>query len=499
MPVELFDVELGQPQAPVKATRSAPVLPLAGEALPSWLLRYAAPLGVAPETLLFGDVEMALAGNPEWWRKPDPRLIDTIVETTGVPHDRVHGLTLLNWPDCGIDDAMPDRFSHQRFVAAKPAQQNRRMSVCPECLSEDDDPYIRRDWLIGWVGACAMHHIKLVRTCPECGGKLRLPSLRARTHAALGRCHRCMFDLARAHGHVVPDAAIDLQQRLLDQRPTGDIELPDVGVFDWPVVVALLDALLGVVWLDTKPQNRARLFARIEDDLRCAPLGAADDGADALTILAWITQPWPRSIQLALGLLNASRVARQMQRWPYLPERVRERVEAVLIGALPNFVHGADRGWWRPWIDNLPETGDELRAMAMREPLPHRRQRLMALADVRDGMPVDVAAEATDVTPRTLYIWLRRGAKGGLEAALERPVWRYLTEPQARELIEWISTASPYSARWRCDRVVNEARRRFRVEITEHVAQAMLRRYGPWPKRRRLPLKRRLTVAPVYD
>ena len=167
MPVELFDVELGQSQAPMTATRSAPVLPLASEALPSWLLRYAAPLGVAPETLLFGDAEMALAGNPEWWRKPDPRLIDTIVETTGVRHDQVRGLTLLDWPDSGIDDAMPDRFSHQRFVAAKPAQQNRRMSVCPECLIEDDDPYIRRDWLIGWVGACAMHHVKLVRTCPE--------------------------------------------------------------------------------------------------------------------------------------------------------------------------------------------------------------------------------------------------------------------------------------------------------------------------------------------
>ncbi|WP_336966814.1 TniQ family protein [Sphingobium aquiterrae] len=499
MSVELFEAELGDTQAPVTAARAAPVLPLAGEALPSWLLRYAAPFGIAAERLLFGDAEMALARNPEWWRKPDPRLIDTIADTTGVPPERVRALTLLDWPDSGIDDAMPERFARQRFVVAKPAQQNRRMGVCPECLSEDDDPYIRRDWLVGWVGACARHRVKLVRACPQCGGKLRLPMLRAKAQMALGRCQRCLFDLARAPGHIVPDAVIDLQQLLLDQRPCGDIALAEIGMFDWPVVVALIDALLGVVWLDTRPQNRARLFARIEHDLRCAPLGAADDGADALTILAWLTQPWPRRLQLALGLLHASRVARQMQRWPHLPEAVRDQVEAVLLGALPNFVHAADRGWWRPWIDNLPQSGDELRAMAMREPLPHRRQRLMALADVRDGMPVEVAAEAADVMARTLYNWLRRGAKDGLEAALERPVWRYLTEPQARELIEWISTASPYTPRWRCDRLVNEARRRFRVEITEHVAQAMLRRYGPWPKRRRLPLKRRLTVAPVYD
>lgn len=63
MPVELFNVELGQSQAPAKAVRSASVVPLAGEALPSWLLRYAAPLGIAPEMLLFGDAEMAIAGN----------------------------------------------------------------------------------------------------------------------------------------------------------------------------------------------------------------------------------------------------------------------------------------------------------------------------------------------------------------------------------------------------------------------------------------------------
>jgi transposase len=69
----------------------------------------------------------------------------------------------------------------------------------------------------------------------------------------------------------------------------------------------------------------------------------------------------------------------------------------------------------------LPETGDELRAQAAREPLAHRRARLMAIADVRDGLSVEAAAEVADIKPRTLYNWIKRGAQGGLEAALERP------------------------------------------------------------------------------
>ena len=72
----------------------------------------------------------------------------------------------------------------------------------------------------------------------------------------------------------------------------------------------------------------------------------------------------------------------------------------------------ANAARWRAWIDNLPQTGEELRAQALRERLPHRRARLLAIADVRDGMPVEAAAEVADVRPRTLYRWIKRGARG---------------------------------------------------------------------------------------
>lgn len=497
MPADLFTVELldgPEPDAPALPAR---VMPLPGEALGSWLLRHAAPLGIAPEPLLFGDRESELTADPEWWRKPDPLVVAAIARGTGVAVDHIRSLTLLDWPGHGRDDTVPERFGRQRFTSARPSQQKRRIGICPECLAEDDIPYIRRDWTVGWVGACARHHAIHVRTCPECGAKLRLPSLGSRAHFAPERCPRCASHLARVPSRRAPAPMVLLQQRLLDARPDGIIDLPGIGVFDWPVAVALFDALLGIVWFDTKAKARDQLFARIERDSGCQPFGDAGEGVDGLSILAWMLDDWPRHTQMAFAVLRASRPRRQMRRWPHLDVHVRAQVEAVLLGAWPD-QNNADRGWWRPWIETLPETGDDLRAMARQERLPHRRQRLLALADVRDGLPVEVAAEAAGVMGRTLYIWLRRGAKDGLGAALERPRWQYLTEHQARELIGWIGAASPYSPRWRCDRVVNEARRRFGTEITVHVAQAMLRQHGPWPKRMRHQ-KRRLTVAPVYD
>lgn len=291
---------------------------------------------------------------------------------------------------------------------------------------------------------------------------------------------------------------MQFQRRMLDGRPSGIMDLPEVGAVPWPVAVALFDVLLGVVWIDTKPMARDQLFTRIARDLGTGPFEEIADAYQGLAILAWMFGAWPTRAQAALAILRAARPRRQIQRWPNLDAESRSKVEALLLAAWPDEHHRPERAWWRAWIDTLPETGDDLRRQAARERLPHRRARLRAIADVRDGLPVEVAAEIADVLPRTLYRWLKRGAKGGLDAALERPRWQYLSEPQVMELAEWISTASPDGPRWRANRVQNEARRRFAVEISVHVAGRLLRKHGPW-RRRKVLAKKRLTVAPVYD
>ncbi len=498
LPAEIYEVEFFDAEAVEARRLPARVAPLPDEALPSWLLRIANPFGVSPEALLLGDGEADLAAHPEWWRKPDPLLVAALARGAGVTNDDVRSLSFAEWPDNGRDDALPERFSRQRFTVERPTRQTRRIGVCPDCLAEDDIPYIRRAWTLGWLAACPEHSTVLVRACPECGTKLRLPALSSRDHFAPDRCPRCAFRLARSVSRPAPEPVVRFQQRVLSGRQKGIVDLPEVGVLAWPVAVALFDVLLGAVWIDTKPFARDQLSARIARDLRAEPFGEIADAYQGLAILAWMFEAWPTRAQAALAILRAVRPRRQLLRWPNLDAAIYAEVEKLLLAAWPDRGREPERAWWRAWIDTLPETGDDLRARAARERLPHRRARLLAIADVRDGLSVEVAADIADVLPRTLYRWIKRGAKGGLDAALERPRWQYLTEPQVMELAKWIAAAPPDGPRWRSDRVQGEALRRFAAEISIHVADRLLRRHGPW-RRRKILKKRKLSVAPVYD
>lgn len=114
-----------------------------GEALASWLLRYAEPFGLAPEDLLLRTTEAELAGRGDWCRRPHSALIERLAQATGIDPTTIADMTL--WSGDQASDDMRDRFSWLRFQAALPANgQRRRIAVCPLCLAEDETPCVRR-------------------------------------------------------------------------------------------------------------------------------------------------------------------------------------------------------------------------------------------------------------------------------------------------------------------------------------------------------------------
>src|SRR5918997_1626997 len=87
------------------------------------------------------------------------------------------------------------------------------------------------------------------------------------------------------------------------------------------------------------------------------------------------------------------------------------------------------------------EEAAELRALARVERDPRKRVRLLAIANVRDGMPVAEAARATGMGRATLYRWLAREQTGGPAALADRPRSgrrRKLDAAQRAEVRTWI-------------------------------------------------------------
>jgi len=351
---------------------------------------------------------------------------------------------------------------------------------------------------LGWITACPAHGTVLVSECPDCGTKLRLPRLSSGDYFAPDRCARCAFRLGRADDRRAHESVLDLQARMLDGRNREVFDLLGHGIIPWPVAVALFDVLLGAVWIETKPNARTRLFARIANDIGRDELGANPTGSyEGLAILAWILAGWPDRLRIAIALLRARRPRRQLERWQDLNDEVRCGGEALLLAAWPDETADPDRAWWRSWIESLPDTGDDLRARADTERFPHRRARLLALADVRDGMPVELAADAAGITPRTLYTWLKRGAAGGIEAAFDRPSG-LLSQAQRIEIAHWIAEAPASGPRWRANRV-KKVFQRYGLEVSLDVAGHFLRDYGPWRRRRAIIARRRNVDPSVAD
>jgi hypothetical protein len=310
----LFSVELFEPAGPEtnEHRRQLPgrVTPLPGEALGSWLLRHAEPFGLAPEALLPRSCDVELAATTEWWRRPHQALIDGLAKRTGLSAAEIGAMTCAGWRGDGRSDEMPERFSRLRFQNVRPVtRQMRRASVCPRCIAEDETPYIRRNWTLGWITACPSHGKVLVSECPDCRTKLRLPRLSSGNYFAPDRCARCAFRLGQANDRRARESGLELQTRMLDGRDRGVFDLPGHGLIPWPVAVALFDVLLGAVWIETKPGARTRLFARIARDIGHDELGENPTGSyEGLAILAWILAGWPDRLRITIAILRARRL-----------------------------------------------------------------------------------------------------------------------------------------------------------------------------------------------
>lgn len=201
---------------------------LPGESFSSWFARTAAANGLSP-VKLYG---VAMPGAYRYTRDLDryiePHLLDSLAERTGVPKQRLLGGTLARWGGkiFDVDDGL-GKLQWLPVAGGDDGQRSFGQQVCPICLREDAQPYLRATWRLAFVTTCDRHRQQLIDRCPECGEAIQV--LRAGLSGAV-RCWKCQADLGQAHTDAAQDdAEIRRQNRLLDIASAGWTELGHYG------------------------------------------------------------------------------------------------------------------------------------------------------------------------------------------------------------------------------------------------------------------------------
>lgn len=501
---DLFTVTALAPIPAMKARLPLHVAPLPDEALVSWIARFSIALRLSPSALgrmVFG---VDAKADPEWWRRPSAEMLAAISSKTSIEARTLAAMTFAGWSSARGDEA-PERLGGNRSYALPPrhSRHDRRVNICPLCLAEDRHGYLRLIWMNGWAGVCPEHRVILTGRCPSCRCVLRIAGLNARETVDLTICRKCHVKLVSAEGVPAHPAALRLQKILIAGKQSNRAELAGVVSLDWPTTMALIDVLLGMVWIDIPRKHRERLFGRVANDL---DLGEHNNivwssNYGGLLILAWLLEHLAKHLSAAIAILHAPRLDRLLARVPDLSGEMSDRLRVILAPAIASSPKG--RRSWSNWIKNLPETGIDLRGRAFGERYKLRRQRLFAFAAIRDGATVEAAAESVGVIARTLYRWLHQGAEHGLEAALERSRRRSkLSGAQAEALGRWTAADRARQSR----KAINaQALVMFGVSLNADEAYAVLRVHchaGP-RRRRRLwkpkPLQCMIVAEPTHD
>jgi len=414
--------------------------------------------------------------------RPSKEQLAIVAAGTGVSLEQLEAMTLADWPQARLDE-------HQRRLSAQytlhpPARHatDRFVVGCLRCLAEDEHPYVRRDWMIGWQAACAHHQCRLVHRCPVCSAELRIADLSGRDVVVMDRCRRCGTPWRQLGAPAASPAVIGLQGQLLDMKRHGAAVLPGLGHVDWATFTVIVDLIAGAMWWQTADYHRERLFERILRDLDMAANDRlriewpSNDGT--LLTLAWLMADWPIRLEQMLEGLHAPGVEDLLDRLPDVDDGLRQRARGLLGSASNYRQREVTEENWRGWLGRLVASGMDFRAMARNERRQGYTERLVVFAMLAEGRSIEEAAAWAGLKPETIERWIEVAVTYGIHMVIEKPARVCdLTPDQAHEIRQWLASAtwllSPRTG-WRADHVRGEIARRFDLNISVSAAQSLL-------------------------
>jgi len=215
--------------------------PLDDELCSSWIGRLALAHGLHP----YRFCSAILDKRDSVWRRDvdrggDIRLFQVLATNTGIALDIARHTSLAAY-----EGTIFERIAQNncQWILPVGSGQNARVQsygqqYCPQCLSEDEIPYFRREWRLAFVTLCLKHGAVLFDRCPNCAGSTRCCVVKNSyrdIHAmqSLAECLACGYDLREPNG--LPDRGEVLSEELAFQRSLSDtakrgwIEIPDSG------------------------------------------------------------------------------------------------------------------------------------------------------------------------------------------------------------------------------------------------------------------------------
>lgn len=95
---------------------------------------------------------------------------------------------------------------HRAFcLTSDPLNERPIYRYCPDCLSSDPIPHIRKTWRLAFSYVCKQHQSLLKEACPNCGGYINLSKhgefskVQAFPHLTIRICQHCGSDLCRTN------------------------------------------------------------------------------------------------------------------------------------------------------------------------------------------------------------------------------------------------------------------------------------------------------------
>ncbi len=166
-----------------------------GEALISWICRVGAKLAMSPRAVLRKILDPTRIGLRD--RKQSPHHLNAF---------RV-GYATCNNPQT-LSSAM--RWLSLLGISFSPNDRKRHTRFCPQCLAEDEVPYIRNHWLLPSALVCERHQAVLSDRCSACASPIdffirKVSLLMPYEHSrVLSYCPTCAASLAEGTSALLP-------------------------------------------------------------------------------------------------------------------------------------------------------------------------------------------------------------------------------------------------------------------------------------------------------